>query len=274
MPEPANTIVLITGASSGIGLACAQYLHAQGYTVYGTSRNPNTDKAPIHWLAMDVTDSASVNAAVAALLAKEGRIDVLVNNAGIGIMGPLEETSVDEARGTLETNFFGVHRVCRAVVPAMRKAGAGKIINISSIAGQMGLPFRGFYSASKAALERYSEVLRLELEEFGIHVSVIDPGSIKTPINENRQVAKEAEAPDSPYREGFARNTAIIHADVETGLPPEAVARQVTAIIRAPQPKMRYVVAHLKQRAAILLSRLLPANAFLNILKKNYRVDR
>src|SRR5215470_2155720 len=150
MPDQPGQVVLITGASSGIGAACATYLHARGYRVYGTSRRPSEVPAPAFpLLAMDVDDDASVRHGVAQVLAMAGRVDVAVNNAGIAIAGAVEETSDDEARAQLETNLFGVLRVCRAVLPIMRQQGGGTIVNISSVAGALGIPFQGLYSASK-----------------------------------------------------------------------------------------------------------------------------
>lgn len=272
-----KTVVLITGGSSGIGLACAQHLAAKGFTVYGTSRNPNR-YADRDWafnmLPMNVDDDGSVQSAVQSLLDKEGQIDVVINNAGGGITGAIEETSVEEARQTIETNFFGVHRVCRAVLPIMRKQKSGKIIQISSIAAQFGLPFRGFYSASKAALEGYSEALRNEVLPFGIHVTLVEPGSIKTPINENRTIAAEAQRDQSVYRQVFDRVHDIIHKDVAGGLEPIEVAKQVERIIETPKPKVRYLVSAGIQKLAVVLYHILPTRFFLGtILRGNYKLD-
>ena len=172
--------VLVTGASSGIGQVIAQLLTERGYTVYGTSRKPTGTLVPL-----DVRSDDSVR----ACLDRVGKIDVLVNNAGYTLMGSAEETSIEEAKGQLETNFFGVVRMVNAVLPAMRKAGAGKIINVGSLAGITAIPFGAFYTASKFALEGYSEALWHELRPLGINVTLIEPGFVHTPIGEKTQIA-------------------------------------------------------------------------------------
>src|SRR6266571_3502362 len=172
--------VLVTGASSGIGQAIAQLLTARGFTVYGTSRKPTGKLIPL-----DVRSDESVRACVDRV----GKIDVLVNNAGYSLMGSAEETSVDEAKAQLETNFFGVVRMVKAVLPAMRQALAGKIITIGSLAGITAIPFGAFYTASKFALEGYTEALWHELRPLGISVSVIEPGFVHTKIGEGTQIA-------------------------------------------------------------------------------------
>ncbi|MGC8873617.1 MAG: SDR family NAD(P)-dependent oxidoreductase, partial [Chloroflexia bacterium] len=162
MGNAEKPVVLITGASSGIGLACARYLADRGYRVFGTSRHPEAcPPEPFPMIQMDVCDDASVLRGVEAVRERAGRIDVLVNNAGIGYGGAIEDTSLEEAHRQFETNFFGALRLCRAVLPIMRAQGSGLIVNMSSIGGLIGLPFQGLYSATKFALEGMSEALRL-----------------------------------------------------------------------------------------------------------------
>ena len=187
----ARKVILITGASSGIGNACAQHLASRGYRVYGTCRSLDGQRLHenIQMLSMNVDDDLSVDNAVARLLQESGRLDGVVNNAGFALMGSVEDTSIDEARAQMETNFFGVLRVCRSVLPVMRKQGSGYIINISSLAGVLGLPFSGLYSASKFALEGMTESLRLELRSFGVCVVLIEPGDFNTQLPANRRVA-------------------------------------------------------------------------------------
>jgi short-subunit dehydrogenase len=171
--------VLVTGASSGIGRATARLLAERGFTVFGTARKPSPPdegaKSGVTMVALDVRSDESVRACVEQVVAKAGRLDVLVNNAGYSLTGAAEETSVEEAKAQLETNFFGAVRMVNAVLPGMRKAEAGKIINISSLAGSTAIPYSGFYSASKFALEGYSESLWYEVRPFGISVSLVEP---------------------------------------------------------------------------------------------------
>src|SRR6185437_405261 len=222
--------VLVTGASSGIGQATAQLLTERGFNVYGTSRKPTGKLIPL-----DVRSDDSVRACVERV----GTIDVLVNNAGYSLMGSAEETSLDEAKAQLETNFFGVVRMVKAVLPAMRKARAGKIITIGSLAGITAIPFGAFYTASKFALEGYTEALWHELRPFGIHVSLIEPGFIATPIGESTQIAA---APLSAYDGVRQRATHALDQHVKHGISPEAVAKTVLRIIATRSPSLRYRV--------------------------------
>jgi NAD(P)-dependent dehydrogenase (short-subunit alcohol dehydrogenase family) len=194
-------VVLVTGASSGIGKACAERLFARGCRVYGTSRQApralaqvrTSDLAPmLRMIPLDVTSDASVDAAVGVVVACEGRIDAVVNNAGFGVAGAAELTTIEEAREQFETNFFGTVRVCRAVLPVMRQQGSGRILNVSSIAGRIGIPFQAFYSASKFAIEGFSEALRMEVAPFGVKVVLIEPGDFRTGFTAARRLARGA----------------------------------------------------------------------------------
>src|SRR6266513_4520352 len=222
--------VLVTGASSGIGQVIAQLLTERGYTVYGTSRKPTGTLVPL-----DVRSDASVR----ACLERVGKIDVLVNNAGYTLMGSAEETSIEEAKGQLETNFFGVVRMVNAVLPAMRKAGAGKIVNVGSLAGITAIPFGAFYTASKFALEGYSEALWHELRPLGINVTLIEPGFVHTPIGEKTQIAAK---PLSAYDGVRQRATAALGRHVEHGIEPGKVAATVLRAIQSRSPSLRYRV--------------------------------
>jgi NAD(P)-dependent dehydrogenase (short-subunit alcohol dehydrogenase family) len=175
-------VVLVTGASSGIGQAIARRLAARGWRVFGTSRNQASDFDGIDMLPMDVDDDDSVARTVAAIVEKTGRLDAVVNNAGWALMGPIEDTPIAEARAQMETNFFGVLRVRRAVLPVMREQRAGHIVNISSLGGIFGMPFSGIYSASKFAVEGLSESLRLETHRFGVRVVLIEPGDARSQL--------------------------------------------------------------------------------------------
>lgn len=243
-------VVLVTGASSGIGKSCAEFLARTGDRVYGASRTSAT-------LPMDVRDDASVRAAVAELIAREGHIDVVVNNAGIAVAGAVEDTSIEEAMAQFDVNFFGVLRVCRAVLPHMRARRSGCIVNIGSIAGQVAVPYQGLYSASKFALEGLSESLRHEVRSFGIRVMLIEPGDHRTALTENRRAAA-ASRENPAYRERYERAVARMTSDERNGPAPEAVARLLHRIIRLKRPRLRYAVGPFTERAAPMVKRLLP----------------
>jgi NAD(P)-dependent dehydrogenase (short-subunit alcohol dehydrogenase family) len=249
-------VVLVTGASSGIGRACAELLAGRGYRVYGASRRP-VPSPSVESIAMDIRNDASVRDAVSAVIAREGRIDILVNNAGIALAGAVEDTSIEEARDQFDVNFFGVLRTCRAVLPVMREQRAGYIVNIGSIAGLVAIPYQGFYSASKFALEGLSESLRLEVRPFGVHVVLIEPGDHRTGLTDNRR--RTAESASNPaYLARFQRAAERMAADEQNGPQPEAVARLLVRIVNNPRPRLRYTAGPTPQRAAIWLKRLMP----------------
>lgn len=259
----ADKVVLVTGASSGIGKRVAGHLALRGHRVFGAQRRAPSAGGPsaVEMVAMDVTDEASVERAVAAIHARAGRIDAVVNNAGNAIMGAVEDTSIEETQAQLDTNFFGVLRVCRAVLPRMRAQGGGHIVNISSLAGVLGLPFSGLYSASKFALEGMTESLRLEARCFGIRVVLIEPGDFQSDLAVTRRIAEGA-AKNDAYREAFARFQAQQEKD-EAGAPtPESLARLVERILADPNPRLRYSAGMLGQRVVIPLKRWLPQSLF------------
>jgi NAD(P)-dependent dehydrogenase (short-subunit alcohol dehydrogenase family) len=267
-------VVLLTGASSGIGLASAQRLAAAGYQVYGTSRSGAPVDPRVRMLAMDVTSDTAVARAVEQVVEVESRIDVLVNNAGIGIAGAVEETSIDEARAQFETNVFGPLRTCRAVLPHMRRQGAGLIVNMSSIAGLVPVPFQAFYSASKAALESITEALRMEVKPFGIEVALLEPGDFRTAFTANRVRTAAAVDPASPYRERFDRALAVMERDERGGEPPDVVARELERIVATPSPALRRSVGKALQRAAPALRQMLPAALYERMLMQTYDIHR
>lgn len=266
-------VVLVTGASSGIGEACARFLSQRGHRVYGFSRRATGtskagDNGVIH-LAMDITDDRSVKQAVGLVLEREERIDIVVNSAGIGIAGAVEETSIEEARMQLEVNFFGVLRVCRAVLPAMRESGSGYIINIGSIGGLIAIPYQGLYSASKFALEGLSESLRVEVKDFGIRVVIVEPGDHKTSFTENRRLTDES-SDNSPYRDRFQRAVARMAADEQSNPGPERIARLVHKIATTANLRFRYTIGPGSQRAAVLLKRIAPYSIVESLMKRYY----
>lgn len=263
-------IILITGISSGFGLAMARQLAAEGHTVYGTVRRDVEQLPGVHYLRADVRDTASVKAAVDAVLSAEGRIDVLVNNAGMGIGGPVEFAPEDDVKLQMDTNFMGQMRFAQAVLPAMRRQGGGKILCFSSIGGVMGLPFQGFYSASKFAIEGFCEALQIEVRRHGIQVILIEPGDFSTGFTAARikQVSDEAAAAYPSLR----KSVSSFEKDECTGLKPEFLARKVAKIVRKRHPKFRYVIATLIQKLSIPLKRILPARAFVRVLSLFYGV--
>ena len=250
-------IALVTDASSGIGQATAQRLAKAGYKVYGTSRRGGTAKGQtFEMLALDVTSDASVDAAVQKLVQLGGRIDLLVNNAGFGVApAGAEESSLDQARAIFDTNFFGIVRMTRAVVPHMRRHGSGRIINIGSVLGFLPMPYMALYSATKHAVAGYSESLDHELRTQGIRVSVVEPAYINTPFDANLM---KPDAPLDVYRE----IRAVVEKRVKEVLVgadgPEVVAEMVLKAAQAAHPKMRYApgLAHRMR----LLRRFAPAS--------------
>jgi len=266
-------VILITGASSGIGRACALYLSSFGHHVYGTSRRAEfpgeTASFPV-MIPMDVTSEESVSKAVRFILEKEGRIDVLINNAGYGLAGAVEDTTYEEALQQFETNFFGAHRVIKHVLPSMRERKSGMIINISSIAGLIGLPFQPFYSASKFALEGLSEALMHEVKPFNIKVVLVEPGDLKTEFTDRRTIAKLGL--HSPYTEQMKITLAVAERDERQGAPPEEVARTIARIISSTNPKPRYRTGPFYEKLAVFLKRLLPERVFLWAIRKYYRI--
>lgn len=242
-------VVLITGASSGFGRATACHLAERGYWVFGTSRVPESVELPataawkgkLKIIQMNVGFENSVRHAIDSIMRRAGRLDVVVNNAGIGIAGSIEDTTVEEAKAQFETNFFGVHQVCRLVLPIMREQGKGLIINISSLGGLVGLPFQAFYSASKFAVEGFTEALRIEVKPFGIKVVLIEPGDFHTPFTVHRRVVGNSHG-NSVYQERFERALKAQEDSERKGGPPELVARLVERIITKGSPKLRYKV--------------------------------
>jgi NAD(P)-dependent dehydrogenase (short-subunit alcohol dehydrogenase family) len=255
-------VILVTGASSGIGRAIADLLNARGHRVYGTSRRPEAHQAPWRLVAMDVTDDASVLAGVTAILAEAGRIDAVINNAGLVISGAVEDTSLDEARRSFETNVLGAIRVARAVLPAMRESGGGVIVNIGSLAGRIGMPFQGVYSATKFALEGLTEALRQEVAGFGVRVSLIAPGDTATPVVENRVRTAAALDPASPYAADFARVVAMYEKDERAGAPPGGVAELAAAIVEGRKTGARFVVGPIAQRIMVAARSFVPGPIF------------
>ncbi|MFT4778620.1 MAG: NAD(P)-dependent dehydrogenase (short-subunit alcohol dehydrogenase family) [Flavobacteriales bacterium] len=263
-----SNVILVTGGSSGIGKSIASYLTSKGHTVYGTSRSAEEGitSEGFYMLRMDVTDEANVVLGVNSILKKEGRLDVLVNNAGLGMAGPLENTSSEELEGIFQTNVFGVMNVCRVAIPALRKS-KGKIINITSIGGIFALPYRGVYCASKFAIEGFSESLSMELLPQGIDVSIVQPGDVKTNINANRHISENVNRTVYPK---FDRVLEQINNEVREAQDPILVAKTIEKIIGAKTPKLRYRVAPLKQKISLILHWMLPGKTFEKLISRFY----
>ncbi len=266
-----SKVVLITGGSSGIGKSVGEFLISKGFIVYGTSRSPekyHTSKFPI--VALDVTDKQTITQAVNEVLSKEGHIDVLINNAGVGITGPIEEIPEAEIKNNFETNFFGPINVIKAVLPSMRAQGSGLIINITSIAGYMGLPYRGIYSASKGALELVTEAFRMELKDFNIHMTNVAPGDFATNIASGRYHAPVLES--SPYHKPYGNTLKLMDSHVDAGKDPLLMAKAIYKIINTPNPKIHYKVGEFMQKFSIVLKRILPDKVYEKLLLNHYKL--
>ena len=264
-------IALVTGASSGIGEATAERLAKAGYKVYGTSRRgARTGKQSFEMLSLDVTSDESVETAVSEVMRRDGRIDLLVNNAGFGVApAGAEESSIDQARSIFETNFFGLVRMTRAVVPHMRRQGYGRIINIGSVLGFLPMPYGALYAATKHAVEGYSESLDHELRTRGIRVSVIEPAYTKTPFDANFM---EPDATLDEYREARAGVDKRVKEVMATAEPPRVVADTVLRAANAARPKVRYAAGSLANRLRFL-RRFAPTGLVDAGIRKDLRLD-
>lgn len=266
-----SNVILITGGSSGIGKAVGEYLVQKGFIVYGTSRNPSKIiNHPFKLVALDVNAVDTISNAVNEIITKEGKLDILINNAGMGITGPIEDTPTDEMRKVFNTNFFGAIDVMKAVLPQMRKQKSGLIINITSIAGYMGLPFRGIYSATKSALEIATEAFRMEVKNFGIEVCNVAPGDFATNIASGRYHTPVFE--DSPYKEIYQQNLQLMDAHVDKGEDPIQMATAIYKIINTKKPKIHYKVGSFMQKFSIVLKCILPDKVYEKMLMNHFKI--
>lgn len=265
-------VILVTGASSGIGLACANALQSNGHTVYGSARDLSRLKSvSFKPVELDVTDDVSVNIAISQILKAEGKLDVLVNNAGNGVAGPAYAMPVEKAKKQFEVNFFGVVRMCTAVLPGMIDNNQGLIVNISSLAGLFGLPYQSMYCASKYAVEGYSQSLRMELRNTGIKVVLINPGDFKTDFTQNREKisftiknAKLAAEYDAAVKS--------IEKDEGVGASPDSLAKQLCKIVNSSNPSHRYLVGAIGQTIAATLKTILPGSLFEKLMNDHYGI--
>jgi NAD(P)-dependent dehydrogenase (short-subunit alcohol dehydrogenase family) len=266
----AEKVVLVTGASSGLGYAIAKALAAKNYRVFGASRTPQPGASDgFTTLPLDVTHDESVAGCIAGVIRSAGRIDAVINNAGFGIAGAIEDTTAAEARSQFETNFFGTHRVCRAVLPHLRAQRSGQIINMSSLAGRIPLPFQGFYSATKFAIEAYTEALRMEVRAFGIGVSLIEPGDFATSFTANRRMTRES-IPASPYYESAVRAVAIMARDEQANQNLSPVVEAAETILECSRPALRYSRANAIQRTFNALRPFLPQAIAESLIRSTY----
>ena len=263
-------VILITGITSGLGKAMACQLSARGHKVYGTCRRDTEQIPGVTYLKADVRDRESLRNVVNSVMQSEGRIDTLISNAGMGIGGPLEFTAMEDAERQMDINFMGMVRLVSLVVPIMREQRHGHIICISSIGGLMGLPYQGMYSASKFAIEGYCEALRLEVRQFGINVTVINPGDFFTGFTAQRSKVESDEALQA--YPGYAASMKDIESDERSGLQPEQLARRICRIVAKRHPRNRYIIATLVQRSSVALKSILPPKWFDSILGSYYKL--
>jgi NADP-dependent 3-hydroxy acid dehydrogenase YdfG len=271
MTNQNKRVILITGASSGIGKACFDYLNLVGHSVYGTSRR--ADGSDTHMLKVDVTERSTVEHAVQRILDREGTLDVLVNNAGISIVGAAEETTEEDARRQLEANFWGAVNGINAVLPHMREQKKGHLINVSSLAGLFAIPYQAFYTASKHALEGYSEGLRMELRQFNIHVSLIEPGDFSTEISDNREFSGAASEGRGEYHDHFEKTKTIIIQGERDGADVMKIAKLMNRIIQSPSPGLRYAIGNPLDLFAARVKKIIPQPLFEWLIRDHYKIN-
>lgn len=265
-----SKVVVITGASSGIGKSIGEFLFKKGYTVIGSSRNPENYKDSIFTLyPLEVKDKLSIQNFINKIISQYKTIDVLINNAGVGITGPLEELPMEEIKSNFETNFFGPLAIIQATLPIMRNQKNGLIINITSIAGYMGLPFRSIYSANKSALEIITEALRFEVANFGIKITNVAPGDFATNIASRRYHLPITE--NSPYKNEYTAVLNKINNHVNSGSNPQEMAIAIYKIIKTTNPKIHYKIGSNLQKFSIVLKRILPDLWFEKILGNHFK---
>ena len=265
-------VILITGISSGFGQQTALLLAERGHIVYGTVRRNHGQISSVNYLTMDLTDIVSIKKAVSVILEKEGRIDVLINNAGMHTGGSIETSPPENIKLQMDTNFMGTVNLTREVLPVMRKQWGGTIINFGSIGGLMGLPFQGYYSAAKFALEGFSEALRMEVNQFNIKVILINPGDFHTSNSANRRNFLAPTDNNDPYNLQFEKSLAAIEKDEANGWDPAILAKKLVKIVECKNPRQRYIIASLEQKLAVILKYILPGKLFRMILQDHYKI--
>ena len=256
-------VIIITGTSSGIGYSLAEFFGKKGLSVYGLSRK-NVENPHFKTIQTDITDKTAVENAVKEILEKENRIDVLINNAGMGMVGSVEDATQDEILKLFNLNVVGSVQMMSAVLPKMREQKSGKIINVSSIGSEMGLPFRAFYSASKSALDKVTEAIRYEVSQWNIDVCALHLGDIKTKIAENRVKSEVSK----PYEKIFEKVYSVMNAHVDDGAEPEEVAKYIENLLYKKKWKVHYYFGKFGQKIGVPLKWILPQNVYENLMKK------
>jgi NAD(P)-dependent dehydrogenase (short-subunit alcohol dehydrogenase family) len=262
-------VAIVTGASAGIGAATARALHAAGYQVFGTYRKPPALRVPgVEYLGLDVTSDESVKALVAQVLDQAGRIDLLVNNAGVGLIAGAEESSLEQAKSLFDVNLFGVIRMTNAVLPIMRRQGSGRIVNLSSVMGLVPAPFMALYGASKYAVEGYSESLDHEIRGSGVRVVLVEPAYTRTSFEGN---VYQADQQLEVYQPARSNAEAVMRDAMKVADSPELVASAVVKASTAAKPQRRYTAGRAARQIS-LLRRFVPAAAFDKSLRKQMRL--
>lgn len=257
-----SKIILITGGSSGIGRAIATYLNTKDkYIIYGTSRNvKNYDGLPYNLIELDVTSLESINSCIEKVISDHGRIDILINNAGVGITGPMEETPNEEIENHFKTNLYGPINLMKKVLPYMRNNNSGLIINITSVAGYIGTPFRSIYSAGKSSLDIISETLNMETKGFNINIVCVAPGDYLTNISKGRFHSPIIKG--SVYEKSYKASLDKMNENIKKGANPIKVAKLIDKIINTKNPKLKYVSGSFLERFGIVLKFILPQKLF------------
>jgi NAD(P)-dependent dehydrogenase (short-subunit alcohol dehydrogenase family) len=270
-----ESVIFVTGASSGIGNACATYLAKKGMRVYGTCRNPssynkNADEF-FEMLALELTDESSVAKAAGAILSKEGRIDAIVCCAGSGLLGSVEEVGVDEARELMDIDYFGTLRTIKAFLPAMREAGRGRIVIAGAMEGLLASPFQSSFSAAEFALEGLAQALRMEVSRFGVEVGVLEVAAFRSDFGQRRRTLIGEEA--SPYKEGVDGALAVLARDDAEGYDPLAAAKAVHSMLRARRMPPRKILGPWRRRRFVLWRGLVGLNAVERRVRRYFSPD-
>lgn len=262
--------VLVTGGSSGIGKSICEHLTSKGYEVLGTSRNPEKiTNSKIDLAPLDVTSEESIENLCVLIKKKWGGLDILINNAGIGFMGPLELAKSDQIRNAWETNVFGLMKITQTMLPLLKESGSGRVINIGSIGGKMGLPYRGWYSAAKGSLEILSESLALELKPFEIQVCTLLPGDVQTPIGESRLEPDTNDLGD--YKDSYNRMKMVLDKEMSNAIPASHVAKAVHTLLRKKRMPLKYCVGSFLHKLTPIIKNLTSQRFFQTLILRHYK---